>query len=71
MSNRVHREGRRAGTLIDMPIQRDTTDERQARLDKMIEEFRDAQKRVLLNRGIALWTRTERELVRPGDPWPA
>jgi hypothetical protein len=42
-----------------MAIQRDDTEERQARLDALIEQFRVEKKRALLNRGIALWTRTE------------
>ena len=49
-----------------MAIQRDDTDERQARLDSIIEQFRAAEKRALLKRGIALWTRTvaQRRMVR-------
>jgi hypothetical protein len=47
------------GTLIDMANQRDNADEPQARLELMIEEFRTAEKRALLKRGITLWTRTE------------
>jgi hypothetical protein len=46
-------------TLIDMAIQRDDTDERQARLDLIVEQFQAAEKRSLLKRGIALWTRTD------------
>ena len=42
-----------------MAIDRNDSEERQARLDKMIEEFRAAQKRRLLKVGIALWNRTE------------
>jgi L-ribulose-5-phosphate 3-epimerase UlaE len=42
-----------------MAIQRDDTDERQARLDWMIDEFRAAQKRQLVQRGIALRNRTQ------------
>ena len=42
-----------------MAIDRDDRDERQARLDKMIEEFRATQQRQLVKRGIILWTRAE------------
>jgi len=45
--------------MIDMAIQRDNTDEREARLDTMIAQFRAEEQRALLKRGIALWTRTE------------
>ena len=50
-----------------MAIQRDDTDERQARLDAMIEQIR-AEKRALLARGIALWRQTEaeRRILRHG-----
>jgi hypothetical protein len=54
-----------------MAIQRDTTEERQARLDKMITEFRDAQKRALLKRGVTLWNRTDQEqALTPAVPPP-
>ena len=36
----------------------ETRDERQARLDFMVEEFRAAQQRRIVKRGIALWNRT-------------
>ena len=42
-----------------MAIQRDATEERQARLDALIEELRAAEKRQLLKRGILLWNRAE------------
>jgi hypothetical protein len=42
-----------------MAIDRNDSDERQARLDKMIEEFRAAQQRRLVKTGILLWNRTE------------
>ena len=45
---------------MDMAIQRDDTDEREKRIDIMVEQFRTAEKRALLKRGIQLWTRTER-----------
>jgi hypothetical protein len=40
-----------------MAIDRNDTDERQARLDAMIEEFRAAQQRRLVKQGIVLWNR--------------
>ena len=42
-----------------MAIDRNDTDERQARLDAMIEEFRAAQQRQLVKRGIVLVKRAE------------
>ena len=33
--------------------------EHQARLDRMMEEFRTSRQRRLVNQGIALWNRTE------------
>jgi len=42
-----------------MPIDRNDGEERQARLDKMIEEFRAAQQRRLVKAGIVLWNRTD------------
>jgi hypothetical protein len=42
-----------------MAIDRNDSDERQARLDTMIEEFRAAQQRQLVKRGIVLWKRAE------------
>ena len=42
-----------------MAIDRDDSDERQVRLDLMIEEFRAAQQRQLVKRGIALVKRAE------------
>ena len=42
-----------------MPIDRNDHDERQARLDALIEEFRAAQQRRLVKQGIALWERAE------------
>jgi hypothetical protein len=42
-----------------MAIDRNDADDRQARLDRMIEEFRAAQKRRLTQRGIALGNRAE------------
>ena len=42
-----------------MAIDRDDRDERQARIDALIEQFRAAQQRRLVKRGIALWRRAE------------
>ena len=42
-----------------MAIDRDDRDEREARLNALIEEFRVAQQRRLVKRGIALWNRAE------------
>lgn len=42
-----------------MAIDRNDIDERQARLDVMIAEFRAAQQRQTVKQGIALWNRTE------------
>jgi hypothetical protein len=54
-----------------MAIDRKDRDERQARIDALVEEFRAARQRRLLKRGIALWNRFEAEqqamtcVVRP------
>ena len=45
-----------------MAIDRNHNEERRARLDAMIEEFRAAQQRQLVQRGIVLWTRAEAAL---------
>jgi hypothetical protein len=42
-----------------MAIDRNDREERQARLDAMIEEFRAVQQRRLVKRGIVLWKRAE------------
>ena len=42
-----------------MAIDRNDRDEREARLNAMIEEFRAAQQRRLVKRGIARWNRAE------------
>ena len=42
-----------------MAIKQNDLDERQARLDAMIAEFRAAQERRLVEVGKALWRRTE------------
>jgi hypothetical protein len=44
-----------------MAIDRNDRDERQARIDALIEQFRAAQQRRLVKRGIALWKRAEAE----------
>ena len=40
-------------------IDRNDSDERQARIDSMIETFRVAQQRRLVKRGIVRWNRAE------------
>jgi hypothetical protein len=45
---------------MDMAIQRDDEDERETRLNTMLEQIRTAEQRALLERGITLWTRAER-----------
>jgi hypothetical protein len=47
---------------MDMAIQRDDDDERETRLNTMIEQIRTAEQRALLKRGITLWSRAERQL---------
>jgi hypothetical protein len=42
-----------------MAIERDNAGERQARVDRMVNEFRSAQHRRLVERGIALWKQAE------------
>jgi hypothetical protein len=42
-----------------MAIERDDEGERQARISMMIREFRTAQQRRLVQRGIGLWKRAE------------
>jgi len=42
-----------------MGSQLDHTAEQQARLERMIDEFRAARQRRLVKQGIALWNRTE------------
>ena len=42
-----------------MAVDRNDSEERQARLDWMMEEFRAAQQRRVVKAGIALWNRTE------------
>jgi hypothetical protein len=47
---------------MDMAIQRDDEDERETRVNTMIDQIRTAERRALLKRGITLWTRAERHL---------
>jgi hypothetical protein len=47
-----------------------TTDQRQARLEFMLEEFRAAQQRRRVKQGIALWNRTVAQ-VALAEPLPA
>ncbi|MGH9253129.1 MAG: hypothetical protein ACRD3C_01010 [Vicinamibacterales bacterium] len=42
-----------------MAIDRNDRDERQARIDALIEQFRAAQQRRLVKRGLVLWKRAE------------
>ena len=42
-----------------MAIERGDIDERQARLDVIVSEFRAAQQRRLVKQGIALWNRSD------------
>jgi hypothetical protein len=45
-----------------------TTDQRQARLESRLEEFRAAQHRRLVARGIALWNRTAAQAALADKP---
>ena len=55
-----------------MAIDRNDADERQVRLDEMIEEFRTARQQRLVKQGIALWKRAEaaQETMRLPVPRP-
>lgn len=55
---------------MDMANQQDTKDEQEARIQALVEQFRAAEKRALLKRGIELWTRTEGALLET-YPLPA
>jgi hypothetical protein len=46
---------------MKMAVDRNNLDELQARIDALIEEFRAARQRQLVQRGIELWNRTEAE----------
>ena len=59
MCSPVHRTFTRLARLLDMAIQRDDEDERARRIDILAEQFRAAERRALLKRGIELWTSTE------------
>ena len=48
-----------------MAIEQNNVEERQARLDAMIAEFRAAQQRRLVKAGKALWRNTERAQRSP------
>ena len=57
-----------------MSIELHDVDERQARIDRMIDEFRAAQQRRLVKLGKALWRRTEmvqRALPVEAEPPPS
>jgi hypothetical protein len=56
-----------------MAIEQNDIDALQARIDAMIAEFRAAQQRRLVKRGIALWHRTEAQqaLAALAEPPPA
>jgi hypothetical protein len=51
-----------------MAIQRKNTDEQHASLELLIEQFRAAEKRALIGRGVKLWTRAEAERARAAVP---
>jgi hypothetical protein len=44
-----------------MSVDNEGRDERQARFEALRSEFREAQRRRLVKRGVELWNRTERE----------
>ena len=56
-----------------MPIERFDLEERQARIDKMMVEFRAARQRRLVKQGMTLWNRTEMEQghAPPAQPPPS
>ena len=45
-----------------MTLETDNAEERQARLERTMAEFRSAQQRRLVKQGIALWSRSEAAL---------
>jgi hypothetical protein len=56
-----------------MAIDRDDGDERRARIERIMDEFREAERRSLLKRGIESWNRTgraqqDKSVARPGSP---
>jgi len=68
--NPVHRARARHAKLSDMTNQHDTAEERTARLEIRIRDYQAAEKRQLIRRGIALWTRTETEQLMAYEPKP-
>ena len=46
----------------------DATSQRRAHLERMLEEFRAAQKRRLVKKGIALWNRTAAQMALGNEP---
>ena len=62
MFNTEHPKFARPATLMDMANQRHDDEERESQLRTMMEQFRAAEERALLKRGITLWTRAERQL---------
>lgn len=55
-----------------MPIERFDLEERQARIEKMMQEFRAARQRRLVKQGMSLWNRIEAEqrhlAIQPRPP---
>jgi hypothetical protein len=51
-----------------MAIERDTSGERQARLELLVEQYRDSQKRRTLKRAVALWRRVDAQRTPAVDP---
>jgi hypothetical protein len=51
-----------------MAIQRKNTDEQHAGLELLIEQFRAAEKRALIKRGVKLWIRADAERARASVP---
>ena len=47
-----------------MAIERHLDEERQARLELLIDRYKDAQHRRLVKRGVALWNRAEADVLR-------
>lgn len=55
-----------------MAVDRNDVDEQQARLDRIIADFRAVRQRLRVKQGIALWNRTEEALggVAQAEPPP-
>ena len=49
---------------MDMANQQDNKDEREARIRILAEQFRAAEKRALLRRGVELWTGSESAILQ-------